>query len=210
MDGGALAPYERALRNGGPLGLHTDDGRVIALDIARWLAAVDAADETVLARCRGPVLDVGCGPGRFVSELNARGVAALGVDIAETAVALTRGQGLPALLRSVFTALPGEGRWPTILLLDGNIGIGGDPHRLLGRTAALLAPGGRLVIEAQPDPEVHELLRVRFSERGRPVGPVFDWANVGLTALADYAAAAGYAFDEVWDVGGRTFVALAR
>ncbi len=93
MEAGALAPYEQALRSSGPLGLHTEDGRLLTLDVARWLGAADDADRTVLDRCRGPVLDVGCGPGRLVCELNARGVAALGVDIAETAVALTRGQG---------------------------------------------------------------------------------------------------------------------
>jgi SAM-dependent methyltransferase len=210
MEVGALAPYERALRSASALGLHTADGRVLELDVARWLSGVDAADETVLERCRGPVLDVGCGPGRFVSELSARGVAALGVDIAQTAIALTRGQGLPALLRSVFAALPGEGRWPTVLLLDGNIGIGGEPRRLLERVAALLAPGGRLVVEAAPDPDTHEVLRVRFSEQGRPVGPSFEWANVGLTMLERYAVAAGYEFDEIWVADGRTFAAFAR
>src|SRR4051812_20039915 len=107
--------------------------REVPLDVARWLAPADAADDTVLDRGTGPVLDVGCGPGRLVSSLNQRGVAALGVDVAETAVALTRGQGLPALLRSVFSDLPGEGRWPTVLLFDGNVGIGGDPLRLLER-----------------------------------------------------------------------------
>ena len=41
--------------------------------------------------------------------------------------------GGPALVRSVFETLPGEGRWDTVLLMDGNIGIGGDPAALLGR-----------------------------------------------------------------------------
>ena len=174
----------------------------VVLDLARWLGPVDESDETVLARC--------CGPGRFVAELNARGVAALGVDIAETAVALTRGQGMPALLRDVFHALPGEGRWPTVLLMDGNVGIGGDPQRLLIRSAALLAPRGRLVVECATDDDTHEFLEIRLSVHGRPIGPLLDWANVGLSALAGYAIAAGYGFDEVWRSAGRTFVALAR
>ncbi len=141
MDVGALAPYERVLTDVGPLGLHTEDGRVIPLDVRRWLAGADAADETVLTRCESPVIDIGCGPGRLVTSLSRRGMAALGVDIAETAVALTRGQGMPALLRSVFHDLPGEGRWPTALLIDGNIGIGGDPLRLLNRVACAARAG---------------------------------------------------------------------
>jgi SAM-dependent methyltransferase len=208
MEVGALAPYEEALRTSGPLGLRTDDGRLIALDVARWLAGTDESDDTVLDRCVGPVLDVGCGPGRFVSSLNLRGVAALGVDIAETAVALTRGQGLPALLRSVFADLPGEGRWPTVLLIDGNIGIGADPMRLLTRIGTLLAPGGTLIVETCPDRSADDLLEVRFSSGGIPVGPPFEWANVGITALRRYAAHAGYGVDELWSSGGRSFVAL--
>ena len=73
MRAGALAPYEQALRATGRLGLHTAAGEIVELDVARWLAGADDADDTVLDRCTGPVLDIGCGPGRFVSSLNARG-----------------------------------------------------------------------------------------------------------------------------------------
>ena len=75
----------------------------------------------------GPVLDVGCGPGRFVIGLAQRGTVALGVDPAPAAVALCRSRGAPVLQKSVFDPLPGQGRWRTVLLADGNIGIGGDP-----------------------------------------------------------------------------------
>jgi SAM-dependent methyltransferase len=210
MQVGALRPYERALSTSGPLALQTVDGGTIALDVARWLAPVDAADESVLARCVGPTLDVGCGPGRFVASLAERGVAALGVDIAETAVAITRRKGMPALLRSVFARVPGEGRWPTVLLMDGNVGIGGDPARLLARIRALLMPGGRLIVETHPDADTDELLDVRFSQHGTAVGPRFGWALVGLEALRRYAASTGYCESEVWTVDGRTFLDLSR
>jgi SAM-dependent methyltransferase len=210
MEVGALAPYEQALRQSGPLGLHTDDGRVLQLDVARWLAGIDDSDGSVLARCRGPVLDVGCGPGRFVSALNQRGIAALGVDIAETAVALTRGQGLPALLRSVFGNLPGEGRWPTVLLMDGNIGIGGDPLRLLTRIHSLSAYDGVVIVETHPTRDADDLLEVRFTQHGVPVGAPFGWANVGRDALVRYGARSGYSVREFWSSDGRDFVTLTR
>ena len=208
MRPGALAPYEEALRRSTPLGLRTVSGELITLDIARWLAGADAADATVLERCIGPVLDIGCGPGRFVSSLAQRGIATLGVDIAESAVALTRGQGLPALLRDVFGALPGEGRWPTVLLMDGNVGIGGDPARLLRRVRALLRAGGRLLVETHADQAAHEVLSVQFWSGGRAVGPVFEWAQVGYRALRGYASAAGYSVSDVWSRDGRAFAVL--
>ncbi|PZS18470.1 MAG: SAM-dependent methyltransferase [Pseudonocardiales bacterium] len=210
MQSGALRPYEHSLRTAGPLGLCAEDGRVISLDIARWLAPVDATDETVLAQCTGPVLDVGCGPGRFVAALAERGIATMGLDIAETAVSLTRRRGLPAVLRSVFAPIPGEGRWPTVLLMDGNIGIGGNPHRLLNRVRSLLASDGRLVVETHPDAHADEQLAVRFSQHGEPIGPTFAWAHLGVLPLVRYAAALGYGVPEAWSAGGRTFVSLAR
>ena len=184
--------------------------REVPLDVARWFAPADAADETVLARCRGPVLDVGCGPGRLVSALNQRGIAALGVDVAETAVTLTRGQGLPALLRSVFQDLPGEGRWPTVLLLDGNVGIGGDPRRLLERVRTLLRQGGQVIVETDADPAADDRRHLWFTEGGVPVTAPIEWASVGLQPLRAYARAAGYSVTEDWVVAGRTFAALTR
>ncbi|WP_375488647.1 methyltransferase domain-containing protein [uncultured Jatrophihabitans sp.] len=209
MEAGALAPFERALGGGGPLGLCTDDGRVVTLDVRRWLAVADAADETVLSRCVAPVIDMGCGPGRLVTSLSERGVPALGVDIAETAVALNRERGMLALRRNVFDDLPGEGRWPTALLIDGNIGIGGDPARLLRRVRALLAADGRVLVEVAADDDADDVLAVRFTEHGRPVGPLFDWALVGRRALARYAAAGGYSVVESWSASGREFCALS-
>lgn len=211
MEAGALAPYEHALRTPAPLRLRDRHGELIELEVSRWLAEADPDDGTVLARCRGPVLDVGCGPGRFVAALTARGIPALGVDIAETAVTLTRRLGQPALVRDVFAAVPGEGRWPTILVMDGNVGIGGEPARLLSRLATLLAPGGQVVIEAHPDRGRDARLPVRFAGAdGRPVGPEFLWAQVGLDALAAHAARSGCVVRESWTVGGRTFAVLGR
>jgi SAM-dependent methyltransferase len=210
MQAGALRPYEHSLRTAGPLGLCAEDGRVISLDVERWLAPVNDADTSVLARCAGPTLDVGCGPGRFVAALAERGIAAMGLDIAETAVTLNRRRGLPAVLRSVFAPIPGEARWPTVLLMDGNIGIGGDPPRLLGRVRELLAPTGRLLVETHPDPRADEQLTVRFSQHGAPVGPTFGWAHVGLLPLLRYSHPLGYGVPDVWTADGRTFASLPR
>lgn len=208
MQVGALAPYELSLRTARQLALQADDGRTIDLDIARWLARADAVDQTVLSRCTGPTLDIGCGPGRFVAALLELGTAALGVDIAETAVRMARRRGLPTVHRSVFDPLPGQGRWRCALLMDGNIGIGGDPGRLLARTRTLLAPGGRLLIESDPDPAAAEHLSVRFSQNAYPIGPTFYWARVGATAVQRIAREEGYSVEETWSLDGRSFVSL--
>src|ERR1700740_42340 len=90
--------------------------------------------------------------------------------------------GAPALHRWVFDPLPGQGRWATVLLADGNIGIGGLPARLLHRCAPLLAPSGRTLIEAEPGNGDEQLTAWLEHPDGRR-GPVFPWARMGMPAL---------------------------
>ena len=210
--GAALAwggdPYAVALARGrGPLYLRRDDGWLLPLEVERWCAPPDAGDATLLARCRGAVLDIGCGPGRLVAAAARRGMPALGVDVSPAAVARTRASGGAALHRSVFDRLPAEGRWGTALLADGNLGIGGDPLALLRRVRQLVAPGGLLLAETVPH-EVDERLTVRVEDaRGRSGRP-FAWARLGPAALRTAAASAGWTVTAQWPAADRHFTAL--
>ncbi|TPQ20704.1 methyltransferase domain-containing protein [Streptomyces sporangiiformans] len=204
-------PYADALRTGrGPLFLRRGDGWLLPLEVERWCARADAVDLEVLGRCEGAVLDVGCGPGRLVTELAARSRLALGIDVSEAAVAHTVRLGGQALRRSVFEPLPGEGRWDTALLLDGNLGIGGDPRALLRRLAELLLPGGLLIAETVPA-DVDERVDVRLVRAADNQGPAdatFPWARLGTRALLRYADTPAWRAADQWTAGGRSFVAL--
>ena len=118
--------------------------------LGQWVGRADDADRDLLARARGAVLDAGCGPGRLVAELAAQGREAVGVDTSRVAIALTRALGATAVRRSIFQPVPGEGGWDTVLLADGNIGIGGDPVALLTRCRDLLAAGRARPRRARP------------------------------------------------------------
>ncbi|KIH97226.1 hypothetical protein LP52_20470 [Streptomonospora alba] len=207
---GTADPYSRALGTGrGPLFLRCEDGRVLPLEIERWCAGPDAADTAVLLRCRGTVLDVGCGPGRIVAALAGSGHRALGVDVHPDAVRRTRAAGGRALCRSVFDRLPGEGGWGTALLLDGNIGIGGAPERLLARLAEVVDPRGLLLVEVASE-DVDERMAVHVCDgRGRCSAP-FLWARAGVSALTAAAANTRWEVTETWNSGSRAFAALRR
>lgn len=188
--------------------LRLADGRLVPLPVARWAGPVDPADETMLAAAPGPVLDVGCGPGRLTAALHTRGVDVLGVEILPTVPVLARAAGAPLLLGDVFGSVPRAGQWRTALLADGNIGIGGDPARLLRRLRSLLAPGGRVVCELHPDGDVVASGPVRLEGLGA-ASAWFPWSVVGPAGIVPAAAAAALQVEDTWADAGRAFAVLA-
>jgi SAM-dependent methyltransferase len=188
--------------------LRSAAGRVLRLDGQRWVDPASDADERLLDLVDGPVLDVGCGPGRHVLALARRGVVTLGIDVSPPALALARRDGAPVLERSIFGRVPAAGRWGTALLLDGNLGIGGCAVTLLRRVRELVRPGGRLLIELSAPGEGPEVEHVRFESDG-VAGPWFAWAHVSIDALAGVADDAGLAVQREWCDDDRWFACLA-
>ena len=197
--------FDAALR-GRSCVLELAGGERMTLPVARWHGSPDAFDDLLLARCRGWTLDVGCGPGRLVGALTRRGVPTLGVDVSPVAVALTRWRGGPALQADVFDRLPGEGSWQHVLLVDGNIGIGGDPVTLLARVRNLLAPGGTAIVEL--DPPGTGLRRGTARVAGQD--DTFPWARVAVDLAPAIAARSGLRLSASEGSAGRWFAELAR
>lgn len=181
------------------------------LDLDRFLAAADAGDAEALADASGPMLDVGCGPGRVVHAAIMAGHLALGIDVSRTAVDIAQEHGLPVLRRSVFHDLPAEGTWGTALLIDGNIGIGGDPEALLARCAELVRPdGGRVLVETHPDPSRDRAFDGIVVDDLRRESLPFPWAEVGAIALRGHARRAGWHLVREWVTHGRAFAEYVR
>lgn len=176
--------------------------RVSELPVRDWVGDYLDGDHTLLARCQGATLDIGCGPGRLAAALLARRVLALGIDISHEAVALARARGAAVLQRDVFGPLPREGSWQHVLLADGNIGIGGDPIRLLVRCRELLAPTGTIVLDLQGTGAHVRTDRVRLLA-GDLASEWFTWSSLPTGALPAIAAATGFSVHEVWRSAGR-------
>ncbi|WP_082454532.1 MULTISPECIES: bifunctional 2-polyprenyl-6-hydroxyphenol methylase/3-demethylubiquinol 3-O-methyltransferase UbiG [unclassified Frigoribacterium] len=218
---GGAEPYARALRHEGLLQLVRATGGAgrpasppaagdadEAFDVARWSADADAADLTTLDDETGPVLDIGCGPARMVRAAVDRGLTVLGLDVSPTAVAMAREAGLPVAGGSVFDPLPREGQWNLALLLDGNVGIGGDPTALLTRCAEILTATGSIVVETAPEASLDDSYEAHVVDDQGHASATFPWAEVGREALHRHAKRSGLRVAQTWSVDGRTFCRL--
>ncbi|EXG81559.1 methyltransferase domain-containing protein [Cryptosporangium arvum] len=199
-----------ALEAGRPhrLLIRHERGGLAPLALDDWHRPARPGDRSLLARCAGSTLDAGCGPGRLAAALALAGRPVLAVDIVPAAVAAARRRGAAALRRSVFGRVPGAGRWTSVLLADGNIGIGGDPVRLLRRVAALMGAAGRVVVELAP-PGAGRRYRFRL-EHDRRYSEWVPWADLGADEVHRVGAAAGLVVDEEWVTAGRWFATLVR
>lgn len=177
------------------------------IDLREWARPIEWVERALLNEIVGPVLEVGCGPGRFVAALAERGTPALGIDESPFATELAAPHGAPILVRSVFDRVPGEGRWPTVLLLDGSIGIGGDPVVLLRRVKQLLRPRGCVLVEVlgpgEPPARGHACI-----EHVPGHFTTIPWAKLGIDHFTAVAHRAGFALENVRRIERRWFTWL--
>lgn len=217
MRGTLLAPpvatpgalYARGLVADRALLARSEDGAARTIPLKGWLAGTTPEDDRLLARVAGPVLDIGCGPGRHVAALARRGVTSLGIDVSAVAVGVARGRGGAAFVGSVFGDVPAAGRWRTAMLLDGNIGIGGSPRTLLQRAAALVRPEGSVLVELDQVGARTGRTRIRL-EDGEATSTWFPWAHVAADDVGAVARRAGLRVRDSFTEGDRCFADLVR
>ena len=194
----SVSVYEDGLRGAVSVLVRDSDGSTAPLDASRWRGPARGADRTLLNRVDGPTLDIGCGPGRLAAALTRQGIPCLGVDPSALSVQLTRRAGGHAIRRSVFERLPYAGTWACALLADGNIGIGGNPVRLLRRVGELLAPAGRLLVEVDPPRSGSGRRRIRLEDDAGRVGQWFPWAQLAADEVDAAAVSAGMVVRSRW------------
>jgi len=200
--------FSAALR-GEPCAFVGASGETQRLPVEQWRQVADASDTAMLTHCVGATLDIGCGPGRMTQRLVELGHLALGIDVVPEAVAQTRQRGAEAIERDIFSPLPGEGRWQSVLLADGNIGIGGDPVALLARVRSLLAPGGRVVVDLDP-PGRGIATEVVCLQTQADRSEAFAWSSVGADAIESLAWTVGLTLIGLHSYDRRWFAVLEK
>jgi SAM-dependent methyltransferase len=121
--------------------------KVVELEVA-WLI------EVLKLEPGRTVLDLGCGPGLYATQLASRGLTVTGIDYAHCAIAYAReqaaSQGLDITYRyQDYLSLEDEGAFDAVLLVNGDYSShsAAERRRLLGHIHRALKPGGRLALD---------------------------------------------------------------
>ncbi|MCY0904408.1 class I SAM-dependent methyltransferase [Arthrobacter sp. H14-L1] len=207
---GSSEPYARALgRKQGSLTLRpvsADYGLApVTFTVDSWCAPATILERSLVAGLSGPLLDIGCGPGRLLAAAASFGITAMGLDTSTQAVQQALDRGTRAVRQSVFETVSHTGRWRSAVLLDGNIGIDGSVSALLRRSRELLSPDGTLLVEVDPDDDVDAAFQAVLEDDDGKVSEPFRWARAGRTALAARAGASGWELSATRRAQGRVF-----
>ena len=132
-------------------------------------AMLAAFAELVQAADRGPVADLGCGPGRITAHLAALGLSAFGIDLSPKMIELAR-QAYPSLRFTVgsMTALDlGDGELGGILAWFSTYHTPEQLPVMFAEFHRTLAPGGHLLLGVYVGDDEH--LRPARAYGGHPV-----------------------------------------
>ncbi len=159
----------------------------------------------------GPVLDLGTGAGRAALYFQQRGLPVTAVDASPGAVEVCRRRGVADVRLGDANDPPRDRCWAAVLLLCGNLGLGGSwegSRELLTRLAELAAPGAVLVgdsVNPTGAPQVD--LRIRYKHLITPWWSQYNIPAERMTALVD---GTGWAIDRHLQEGEDHAVLLCR
>ncbi|MBT2538477.1 bifunctional 2-polyprenyl-6-hydroxyphenol methylase/3-demethylubiquinol 3-O-methyltransferase UbiG [Arthrobacter sp. ISL-69] len=211
---GRREPYAKALAGGsGTVTLRPDRDHHAAhpvnFDVGSWCREASILESSLLQSLQGPLLDIGCGPGRLLAAAQRLGMVALGLDTSAAAVRRAHNRGARALEQSVFAAVPQTGHWEAVILLDGNIGIGGSITTLLRRCAQLISPVGTLLVEVEADDDMDLAYSAVLEDENGNTSEPFQWARTGITGLVARAQRNSWSVTGVQCLQGRVFCRLS-
>jgi SAM-dependent methyltransferase len=213
--GAALRDHLEGREVAPPL-LEVDDGAVVPAMHPEWFfRSVDEWDwwdrQLLSAVTSGPVLDLGAGAGRSSLYLQDKGFAVTAVESSPGAAEVCRRRGVRDVRVGDLNDPPEDQPWQTVLLMCGNLGLGGSwdgNRRLLQRLAGCCAPGARLIGDSVTSDGRTEIgLRIRY---GTLVTPWWRQRNVAASEVGDLVRGTGWEIEQHLEDGSDHAVALRR
>lgn len=157
----------------------------------------------------GPVLDLGCGAGRAALHFQAAGLAVTAVDTSPGAVEVCRRRGVRDARLGDVNEPPADQEWGAVLLLCGNLGLGGswDGNRRLLRKLSQLARSDALLVGDSVNDPTRAPLHLRLGYEGQ-VTPWWSQRNVCADEIASLVDGTGWVIERHLEDGMDHAVAL--
>ncbi|MEJ1222914.1 class I SAM-dependent methyltransferase [Sediminicola sp. 1XM1-17] len=116
----------------------------------RKYKAMPALEQQALKRCKGSVLDIGCGAGSHSLYLQEKGMDVTALDESPGAVEACKLRGIKKVVQTDLYDFKGQ-QFDTLLMLMNGIGIVGKLDQLdkfFTHVKTLLKPGGQLLLDS--------------------------------------------------------------
>lgn len=184
------------------LTLEVDDGTSVPAMPPEWFFRTEPdwepEERQLLARVvSGPVLDLGAGAGRSALHLQQHELGVTAVESSPGSAEVCRRRGVRDVRTADLNDPPTDAAWKTILLLCGNLGLGGSwdgNRRLLSRLAAISDPDAVLIADSvnyTGDAEIG--LRIRYRN---VVTPWWRQCNVAATEVEALVRDTGWRIEQ--------------
>ena len=201
----------------GPIAeLEVDDGTVIPAMEPAWFFRPheewDWWERELLETIEdGPVLDLGAGAGRASLYFQDRGLVVTAVESDALAAEVCRRRGVVDVRVGDLNDPPSDRSWAAVLLLCGNLGLGGSwdgNRRLLRRLAQITTPNAILVGDSVNYEGRAEIgLRIRYRDQATPW---WQQRNVAAHEIPTLVDGTGWVVERQIEAGMDHAVALRR
>jgi SAM-dependent methyltransferase len=143
-----------------------------------------------------PALDLGAGAGRTSLWLQEQGVDVTAVDSSPGAVRVCRARGVGDARLGDLNRPPDDKPWRLILLLCGNLGLGGsfDGNRQLLTRLGEVAALGAVLVGDTVDPAGEPNISLRLRYKGQAT-PWWRQRNIPLDEIEPLVAGTGWVID---------------
>lgn len=195
--------------------LEVDDGKIVPAMEPEWFFRTfdewEWWDRELLPKVdRGPVLDLGGGAGRAALYFQERGLHVTLVESSPGAVEVCRARGVRDARLGDLNDPPHDQRWGAVLLLCGNLGLGGSwegNRALLTRLAELTLPDAVLIGDSVNVSPEGLGLRIRY---GDMITPWWRQRNVASSEMPALVKGTGWDIERQLEDGVDHAVLLRR